>query len=340
MTPQDWQAVQWDAGCGDGLFITIHYHGKRFHVSLLPPSSPDTIEGPLILKFDSTDDEDDDAFDAVQKEIEAIVYEAGGSIWTRLAPPGSNETQLTDLHTLLHPETFHFRFVTNDGKAELIPHQIDEVSHDPFGMNIVNDMELPEYSSKDVRVLDTLVGEGYITKVSVAGREMCCKSGDDAYWESIEREFDCLRKVARSHLAKSIRVPKLLGLVTSAETGEIIGVLEEYIPKGTIPDLVELRKEGVEASTERIQKWGAQVRETINLLHQIGVVWGDGKPHNILIHGETDDAWIIDFGGGYSDGWVDKELKETLDGDEQAVGRILKFLDALAFKRQDDTARP
>ncbi|KAI8947835.1 hypothetical protein F4801DRAFT_492007 [Xylaria longipes] len=60
-----------------------------------------------------------------------------------------------------------------------------------------------------------LVGEGYITKVSVGGREMCCKSGDD----------DCLRKVARSHLARSIRVPRLRGLVTSVEMGVIIGVL-------------------------------------------------------------------------------------------------------------------
>ncbi|KAI0552843.1 hypothetical protein F4679DRAFT_581350 [Xylaria curta] len=290
MALQGWQAVQWDSGRGDGLFITILCNSKRFHVSLLPPSSPDTIEGPLILKFDSIDDENDDEFQAVQEEIEAIVYEAGVSIWTRLAPPVPNETQFSDLHPLLHPETFYFRFITTDGIAELIPHQIDEAVYCNLGMNIVNGMGLPECSSKDVCVLDTLVGEEYITKVSVGGKEMCCKSGDDAYWQGIEHEFDCLRKVAGSHLAKSIRVPKLLGLVTSAETGSIIGVLEEYIPTGAIPDLVELREEGVEASAERIQKWGARVRETVDLLHQIGVVRGDGKPHNILIHGETDDA--------------------------------------------------
>jgi hypothetical protein len=40
-----------------------------------------------------------------------------------------------------------------------------------------------------------------------------------------------------------------------------------------------------------------------------------------------DDAWVIDFGGSYTEGWVDEELKETPEGDEQAVARILKFLD-------------
>jgi serine/threonine protein kinase len=331
MIPQDWQAVQWDSGCGDGLFITILYHGKRFHISLLPPSSPDTVEGPLILKFDSIDDEGEDQVLAVQKEIETIVYKAGESVWDRLAPPVPNGMELSDLHSLLYPETFPFRFVTNDGKAELIPHEIDQAMyHDRFGMKIVNDIGLPQYSSKDVLVLDTLVGEGYIAKVSAGGKEMCCKSSDEVFWQAMEREFDCLRKVARSHLANLIRVPRLLGLITSAETGVVVGILEEYIPTGTLSDLGELREK--EVSPERIKKWAAQIRETVTLLHEIGVVWGDGKPHNILIHEETDEAWLIDFGGSYTDGWVDEKLMETVEGDEQAVGKIMEFLESLNMR--------
>ena len=106
---------------------------------------------------------------------------------------------------------------------------------------------------------------------------MCCKSGDEAFWQGIEREFDCLRKVSRSHLANSIRVPRLLDLVMSAETGMIIGILEEYIPTGVLSDLRELEDEGMDASTERRKKWGAQIRETVDLLREIGVIWGDAK---------------------------------------------------------------
>ena len=69
------------------------------------------------------------------------------------------------------------------------------------------------------------------------------------------------------------------------------------------------------------------MRETVKLLHEVGVVWGDGKSHNVLIHGETDDAWVVDFGGSFTRGWVDEELKEMVAGDEQAVERIVNFLE-------------
>ena len=115
--PVDWQAAQWGSGRGDGIFITIFYHSKRFHASLLPPSTPDTIEGPLISRFDATADED---IEAIQHEIEKLVYEAGKSIWDQLARPLTDEEKPSDLHSLLYPEPFCFLFTTNDGKAELI----------------------------------------------------------------------------------------------------------------------------------------------------------------------------------------------------------------------------
>ncbi|TRX97435.1 hypothetical protein FHL15_001713 [Xylaria flabelliformis] len=189
------------------------------------PTDINTVERPFILKLDSADDEDDNQFQAVQKKIEAIVYEVGRSIWTRLAPPIFGEEQLSDLHSLLHPETFYFRFVTNDGNAELIPNQSDgAISYNLFCINIVNDIGLPEYSSKDVGVLN---------------------------------RFKC---------------PSCL----------------VWLPQ---------RRQGV-----LLVSWKNKfLRERYSTC-----------------------------------GWVDEELKETLDGDEQPVGRILEFLDGLASKRHDD----
>jgi serine/threonine protein kinase len=322
--PDDWLAVEWGAGLGDGIFITILYHSKRFHVSLLPPSTPDTVEGPLISRFDSTADED---ILAIQDEIGKIVYDAGESIWDQLAPALPDNEKPSDLHSILYPEAFSFLFVTNNGKAELTKGENEDVLfHDGLGMKIVNDMGLPQYSSRDIRVLEIFAGQSHVTQVMVDGREMCCKSGDDWFFRAMEREFDCLRKVALSDISGYIRVPRLLSLVTSAESGKTIGILEEYIPTGELSNLRLLGDEGMEASTQRRKKWGAQIRETVDLLHNIGVIWGDGKPHNVLIHQETDDAWVIDFGGGYTEGWVDQELLETLEGDEQVVGKIHDFL--------------
>ncbi len=56
----------------------------------------------------------------------------------------------------------------------------------------------------------------------------------------------------------------------------------------------------------------------------MGVVWGDGKASNVVVD-EKDDAWLTDF-GGYTEGWVDKELADTVEGDEQAVKKIIEFL--------------
>ena len=100
----------------------------------------------------------------------------------------------------------------------------------------------------------------------------------------------------------------------------IIGILEEFIPVGEPADLRELEDDAGEISLERKKKWALQVRETVGLLHEIGVVWGDGKPHNVLIHGKTDDAWVVDF-VSYTEGWVDEELMESVAGDQQAWTR-------------------
>lgn len=56
-------------------------------------------------------------------------------------------------------------------------------------------------------------------------------------------------------------------------------------------------------------EWELQVTKVVNCLHGAGIVWGDAKAANILIDGH-DDAWIIDFGGGYTHGCVEKHEME------------------------------
>ncbi|KAK2668010.1 hypothetical protein RAB80_017201 [Fusarium oxysporum f. sp. vasinfectum] len=54
----------------------------------------------------------------------------------------------------------------------------------------------------------------------------------------------------------------------------------------------------------------------VHWLHEEGIVWGDAKPDNVLID-KDENAWIIDFGGSYTPGWVDEDKAETFEGDYQ-----------------------
>lgn len=155
------------------LFITA----SDFRYPFFHPPRPIQLKDLFITRFDAAANED---IGAIQDEIEKYVYEAGKSIWDQLAPPLRDEEKPSDLHSILYPEPFSFLFITNNGKADLIPEGNENlILHDSYGMNIVNDMGLPQYSSRDIRVLEILARQSYVTKVLVDGREICCKSGDD-----------------------------------------------------------------------------------------------------------------------------------------------------------------
>ncbi|RSL66066.1 hypothetical protein CEP54_003868 [Fusarium duplospermum] len=73
------------------------------------------------------------------------------------------------------------------------------------------------------------------------------------------------------------------------------------------------------------QKWAGQIRETVAALHELGVVWGDVKPDNVLIDNDN-NAVVIDLEGGTTRGWVDHDVGGTLEGDMQGMERMMDFI--------------
>jgi len=53
---------------------------------------------------------------------------------------------------------------------------------------------------------------------------------------------------------------------------------------------------------------------------------GDENAENVLVGSGSDDCFLADFGGSYTDRWVDRTLIETRAGDDQAVEKIAKSL--------------
>lgn len=73
------------------------------------------------------------------------------------------------------------------------------------------------------------------------------------------------------------------------------------------------------------ERWVGQLDTTLAGLHKVGIVWGDVKAENVLIDWDN-NAWVIDFGGGYTKGWVDKEIAETVEGDLVGMAKLKKFI--------------
>lgn len=321
------------SGCGDRVSLSIRWNDARFVVNLDPSPAGNMMEDALIEEYNAVfEAEDYDEEEELSEKILDAVVEVGRPTFDRLAPPPAPGTAAsTDLHTLLFPKEWTFRFRTRNGRTELTLRDDgppDDIAPHAFHLR-VDDTKLPRFSTKEISVIQKLLGDGYIAHVMAGGQEMCAKVGDDMRADSAQRELDSLLKISTCQVTGVLRVPRLLGLVQTPGDGRVIGVLEEYIPFRDTEELTSLGDIETPSSITkaRRRKWASQVQETIHQLHQIGVTWGDGKARNVLIHGETDDAYIVDFGGGWTDGWLDQELSGTVEGDELAVKKIREFLE-------------
>ena len=78
-------------------------------------------------------------------------------------------------------------------------------------------------------------------------------------------------------------------------------------------------------SVDCTRKWIGQIKDAIQYLNQNSLVWGDAKASNVLIN-EAGNAILIDFGGGFTDGWVNEMNCEIVEGDLQGLEHIISFI--------------
>ena len=73
------------------------------------------------------------------------------------------------------------------------------------------------------------------------------------------------------------------------------------------------------------QRWADQITDTLTSLHGAGIIWGDAKLDNVLVHTQS-NAWLVDFGGGCTQGWVEPDVAGTIQGDLQGLSRIVEYI--------------
>ena len=131
-----------------------------------------------------------------------------------------------------------------------------------------------------------------------------------------------LRAYSKIHAARfdaTVRTSQLHGLVENGN-GAVMGLLLSYIDCGgaTLQCATDDRDPNF---LQPRQKWFKQISHTLKHLHSQGIVWGDAKAANVLVDA-NDDAYLIDFGGGYTQGWVEKEKSNSIEGDLQGLENI------------------
>jgi hypothetical protein len=133
-----------------------------------------------------------------------------------------------------------------------------------------------------------------------------------------KRELEAYRKMQLADL-RDLKITRLEGLVKDQQ-GTLFGLLLSYIDGQPLTDALT-----PSTADQLRQQWAEKIASTVTGLHNAGIVWGDAKPDNILID-KKNNPWVIDFGGGYTEGWVDQDIAGTREGDRQGLARIIHFV--------------
>ncbi|KMU79495.1 hypothetical protein CISG_01913 [Coccidioides immitis RMSCC 3703] len=159
-------------------------------------------------------------------------------------------------------------------------------------------------------------------KVLVDGQTVCFfKQWGAGEKRGALRELQSYKRIEKL-LDMEVQIPRLCGVVLDDEGCHCIGMLLSWIDCQYTTLECALR---ADPPMNLRQKWADQLAASLDRLHLAGVIWGDVKPANVLVD-TNDDIWIIDFGGGYTRGWVEREIAGTVEGDKQGLQKIKSFL--------------
>jgi len=315
-------------------FITLHVRlrGKRLNIKI---SSSNFRNSPSMVKdyyeyldvarsgLDTQDiDLMYDLFDWATKPFLPLFANQ------ELGPRNIVQAPVT-LQDFLYPETFNCEFRAVDDK--FIPGNIER-------QDIQEAQELSELG-KDFVHLMTKLQSVYPSQVQICSEYpddepdlpdvqpyRVCVDGQILFFKSAEQSslqnmIDAIKKYLQvADSGPNIRTSRLYGIVAD-NNNPLIGLLLHYL------DIEDILKFAIEPSTPVTlkQQWSSQITDTLTRLHAAGVVWGDAKPDNVLIDKHS-NAGIVDFEGGYTERWVDRDKAGTVEGDLQGLANIVKLI--------------
>ncbi|PTB37665.1 hypothetical protein M441DRAFT_82761 [Trichoderma asperellum CBS 433.97] len=117
----------------------------------------------------------------------------------------------------------------------------------------------------------------------------------------ITQELKTYKKIHAVGLDSQVNQCHVYGIVMD-DNDFIPGLLLTHIDCGRPLSTIVHPEEPNDLPPALRERRMAQIEAALSALHANDMVWGDVKAANILID-ENDNAWLIDFGGGYTEGW-------------------------------------
>lgn len=246
--------------------------------------------------------------------------------------PADRPPEESNLYDWYHGPTYFYTLQVSRGYLEPQLLEEDEALTNMIE-NLVPRLSLPKYMQK--MSLPWLDAKDLIVKsetpspepahpgevVTKDGTTFFFKPVDSIQPDAFKREIKHLKQL--EDLDLDIKVPRLHGFVAFENSKtNIMGLLLSVI-EGATP-LTHLLDKSVDPSLRK--RWSDKVQHYVAQLHEHDIVWGDAKADNFMVD-KNDELWIIDFGGSYTEGWVDPELKETIEGDDMGVEKIVNALE-------------
>ncbi|KAH7064281.1 hypothetical protein BKA63DRAFT_170242 [Paraphoma chrysanthemicola] len=285
---------------------------------------------------DEEDGEDaDQDSGSAQVELRNWILDAFAEIVQEWAPADRDPVPST-LHEWYHGPTYFYSMQVKSGQLEPelvettddLTAKIDALVPKLHMPKYIQEMDVPWLNANDLIVNAEVTSPepahpGLVTH-KPTGEIYFFKPVVPSQPGPVKREISILQKLGKLDL--DIKVPRLLGFVSASESKsskiEAMGMLLTHIanPK----PLTTLLSTDVPASQR--QEWAQKCETYVKELHSHGIIWGDAKADNFMVD-EDNELWIIDFGGSYTEGWVDPELSETKEGDHMGLEKVIKALE-------------
>jgi tRNA A-37 threonylcarbamoyl transferase component Bud32 len=294
------------------------------------------------MTTDEDSDEDQDSGSAAV-ELRSWILSAFVDVTSQWAPSNREPVDST-LYEWYHGPTYFYRLQIKSG--QLSPELLETKDDLTIRIeNLVPRLKMPKYiQSIDLPWINandlTVQSEVSLPEPAHPGK-VTDKDGNTYFFKPVvpdqpgvaKREINILQKLTKLNL--EIKVPHLLGFVAfNNSKTEIMGVLLSHIdsPK----PLTKLLKSSVPRAKRA--EWSTKSEKYVKTLHDNDIVWGDAKADNFMVD-KDDELWIIDFGGSYTEGWVDPEISETKEGDDMGLEKVVKALENPDGNTFDPAAR-